>query len=98
VQVSLGDLFARAATDNGSVFLIETHSEHLILRLLRRSRETAEGELPPGLRKSRYAATVATGPPTPTATCLSGCRNPKTGLRQFATPVRHGCDFGVFAQ
>lgn len=49
VQVGLGDLFARAATDNGSVFLIETHSEHLILRLLRRIRETTEGDLPPGL-------------------------------------------------
>jgi hypothetical protein len=49
VQVGLGDLFARAATDNGSVFLIETHSEHLILRLLRRIRETTDGELPPGL-------------------------------------------------
>jgi predicted ATPase len=48
VQVGLGDLFARAATDNGSVFLIETHSEHLILRLLRRIRETTDGELPPG--------------------------------------------------
>lgn len=49
VQVGLGDLFVRAATDNGSTFLIETHSEHLILRLLRRIRETTDGELPPGL-------------------------------------------------
>lgn len=49
VQVALGDLFARAAIDNGSVFLIETHSEHLILRLLRRIRETTANELPPGL-------------------------------------------------
>lgn len=30
------------------ILLIETHSEHLILRLLRRIRETADGELPPG--------------------------------------------------
>jgi predicted ATPase len=49
VQVGLGDLFARASADNGSVFLIETHSEHLILRLLRRIRETTAGELPPGV-------------------------------------------------
>jgi predicted ATPase len=49
VQVGLGDLFARASADNGSVFLIETHSEHLILRLLRRIRETTDGELPPGV-------------------------------------------------
>ena len=27
-------------------FLIETHSEHLILRILRRIRETTDGELP----------------------------------------------------
>ena len=49
VQVGLGDLFVRASADNGSAFLIETHSEHLILRLLRRIRETTDGELPPGL-------------------------------------------------
>lgn len=49
VQVGLGDLFARAAADNDSVFLIETHSEHLILRLLRRIRENTENELPPGV-------------------------------------------------
>ena len=49
VQVGLGDLFVRASADNGSAFLIETHSEHLILRLLRRIRETTDGELPAGL-------------------------------------------------
>ena len=49
VQVGLGDLFSQAGTDNGSVFLIETHSEHLILRLLRRIRETTSGDLPPDL-------------------------------------------------
>ena len=49
VQVGLGDLFARASADNGSAFLIETHSEHLILRLLRRIRETTNGDLPPGV-------------------------------------------------
>jgi predicted ATPase len=30
------------------LLLIETHSEHLLLRLLRRIRETTAGELPPG--------------------------------------------------
>lgn len=63
LQVRLGDMFICAAvgkpvTDGGTEdespsalrpqFLLETHSEHLILRLLRRIRETAEGELPPG--------------------------------------------------
>lgn len=47
VQVGLGDLFIDAVTREGSrrIFLIETHSEHLILRLLRRIRETTEQEL-----------------------------------------------------
>ena len=42
VQVGLGDLFIDGAVNKGLSFLIETHSEHLILRLLRRIREAAE--------------------------------------------------------
>jgi hypothetical protein len=49
IQVGLGDLFIEGAVNRGTQFLIETHSEHLILRLLRRIRETTDGELPPGL-------------------------------------------------
>lgn len=47
VQVALGDLLIEAVTREGSrrTLLIETHSEHLILRLLRRIRETTEHEL-----------------------------------------------------
>jgi hypothetical protein len=54
VQVGIGDLFIRAAerTDAGPAtersLLIETHSEHIMLRLLRRVRETKECNLPPG--------------------------------------------------
>jgi hypothetical protein len=49
IQCNLGDVFAgEAGKSDGRVFLIETHSEHLILRLLRRIRETTENELPPG--------------------------------------------------
>lgn len=44
VQVGLGDLFIDGALNHGLSFLIETHSEHLILRLLRRIREAAEDE------------------------------------------------------
>jgi len=33
---------------NETMFLLETHSEHLILRFLRRIRETTANELPPG--------------------------------------------------
>ena len=47
LEVELGDLFAEQAA-GGGVFLIETHSEHLMLRLLRRIEETGSGELPEG--------------------------------------------------
>lgn len=48
VQVGLGDLLIEAATDDRQrrMLLIETHSEHLILRVLRRIRETTEGTRP----------------------------------------------------
>lgn len=46
VQVGLGDLFIDGAKKHGLSFLIETHSEHLILRILRRIRETNDGTLP----------------------------------------------------
>lgn len=53
VQVGLGDLFASQIKERDSLFLIETHSEHLILRLLRRIREAYEGEpVPEELRIS----------------------------------------------
>ncbi|MBK5938931.1 AAA family ATPase [Halochromatium roseum] len=38
VQVELADLFARYALQHNKLMLIETHSEHLLLRLLRRIR------------------------------------------------------------
>jgi predicted ATPase len=44
VQVAIGDLLTQSTS--GANFLIETHSEHLILRLLRRIRETTDNELP----------------------------------------------------
>ena len=47
MQVELGDLFAQGVAQGG-VFLIETHSEHLMLRLLRRIEETHSGELSEG--------------------------------------------------
>ena len=53
MQVALGDLFIDGVAKRGMSFLIETHSEHLILRLLRRVRETNEGTLPPGLPEVR---------------------------------------------
>jgi hypothetical protein len=46
LQVELGDLLIESAAQRQ--IIIETHSEHLILRLLRRIRETHDGELPAG--------------------------------------------------
>jgi predicted ATPase len=56
IQVGMGDLFIRAIQANpeglpivDKTLLIETHSEHLLLRLLRRIRERTENELAPGV-------------------------------------------------
>jgi AAA domain, putative AbiEii toxin, Type IV TA system len=52
IQVGLGDLFIQAVQAResrvgaGKTLLVETHSEHIMLRLLRRIRETTENELP----------------------------------------------------
>lgn len=47
LQANLGDLFIEAAVgERKQTVILETHSEHLLLRLLRRIRETSEGTLP----------------------------------------------------
>lgn len=48
LQVAMGDLFISQIQSKSIHFLLETHSEHLMLRFLRRIRETKTGELPPG--------------------------------------------------
>lgn len=49
-QVALGDLFIEQTLEHpGLKFVLETHSEHLMLRLLRRIRETGDNEAPEGL-------------------------------------------------
>ena len=54
IQVGLGDLFIQAVQTSesivgaGKTLLVETHSEHVMLRLLRRIREATENEVPPG--------------------------------------------------
>ena len=54
LQAELGDVFLESALgDNGNTFLIETHSEHLILRIMRRLRETSSGDLPAGIPEVR---------------------------------------------
>ena len=50
LQAELGDVFLESALGGDSnTFLIETHSEHLLLRILRRIRETTDGELQQGI-------------------------------------------------
>ena len=47
LQADLGDVFIQSALGkNKNRFLIETHSEHVLLRIMRRMRETASQELP----------------------------------------------------
>ena len=55
IQMGMGDLFIRAAASDPDslsackTVIIETHSEHIMLRVLRRIREQIDGELPPGV-------------------------------------------------
>ena len=51
LQAELADVFIESALgENKNTLLLETHSEHVILRILRRIRETTAGELPEGVR------------------------------------------------
>lgn len=55
IQVGLGDLFAATIVNRDQplprdrTLLLETHSEHIMLRLLRRIREATEDDLPPDI-------------------------------------------------
>jgi hypothetical protein len=49
LQADLGDVFIQSALgSNKNRFVLETHSEHLLLRIMRRIRETSAGKLPEG--------------------------------------------------
>ena len=55
LQTALGDAFILSAIERDNTLLIETHSEHLILRILRRIRETTErdfGDWPNSLKQA----------------------------------------------
>ncbi|MCK4783419.1 MAG: AAA family ATPase, partial [Desulfobacteraceae bacterium] len=66
LQAELGDVFIESALgENKNTFIIETHSEHLILRIIRRMRETAEGGLKEG------------SPVTPNDVCILYVDQPK---------------------
>jgi hypothetical protein len=50
LQAELADVFISSALgEQKNTFVLETHSEHLILRILRRIREASQGELPAGM-------------------------------------------------
>lgn len=47
LQLAVGDLFTQYSHDQKRpMFLVETHSEHIILRILKRIRQTTDDELP----------------------------------------------------
>lgn len=47
LQAELGDVLLEAALgEGGNTLLVESHSEHLLLRIMRRMRETSAGTLP----------------------------------------------------
>lgn len=60
VEVGLGDVFIEANRETGRMMLIETHSEHLLLRLMRRIRETSREipDFPEGLRLTKESLTI----------------------------------------
>ena len=49
LQADLGDVFIESALGSNNRFLIETHSEYILLRIMKRLRQTANKELPLGL-------------------------------------------------
>lgn len=50
VEVGLGDLFVQTIRQKHCRFILETHGEHLILRILKRIRQTSDNELPEGVK------------------------------------------------
>lgn len=50
LQSELADVFINTALGEKKTFLIETHSEHLLLRIMRRIRETTNNKLPDGIK------------------------------------------------
>ena len=54
LQAELGDVFLESALGaGGNTLVIESHSEHLLLRIMRRMRETSAGDLPDGIPEVR---------------------------------------------
>lgn len=45
LQMEIADEFIRSAKEQNNEFMIETHSEHMLLRIMKRMRQTADGTL-----------------------------------------------------
>jgi predicted ATPase len=83
LQAALADVFLESALgDNKNRFLLETHSEHLILRVLRRIRETTNGELPEGAMAVR-----------PEDVAVLHVRPGKSGAEVVEIPIRPDGEF-----
>ena len=82
VQCRLADLLAHQVLGKERMVLLETHSEHLMLRLLRRIRELNEDELPPG------APTI-----TPADLSVLYVSNTPDGVEISELPVTEDGDF-----
>lgn len=48
MQCEIADDFIQSINERDNEFIIESHSEHMLLRIMRRMRETANGDLEPG--------------------------------------------------
>jgi hypothetical protein len=83
LQAELGDVFLESALgEQRNRFLLETHSEHLILRILRRIRETTDGELPEGAQ-----------PVTPDQVAVLYVQPTKEGAEVVHIPITDDGDF-----
>ena len=74
VQVALGDVFIDGIQNSGSTFLVETHSEHLLLRIMRRMRETFEDRI----EEDRFPVT-----PSDIAVLFVEVHNSRTIIREM---------------
>lgn len=70
MQANMADVFINAANANDAkpIFLVETHSEHLLLRMLKRIRQTSEGKLQPEYKITPDQVTILYFDPSPDGT------------------------------
>lgn len=84
IQAELADVFLRSALQHNNTLIIETHSEVLILRILRRIRESTESEAA-NLLRSRVRSDQV---------CVIYVQPTDTGSRVFEIPLTTDGEFG----